>query len=142
MMDKSLVNGLIGGLVGVALTLLITNYSVNNQNFGMMRMMGMGRGVERMMDEDECPVMGDKERPKEMGMGQMSSVLSKLRGDEFDREFIRLMIEHHKGAIDMAELVLTNSQRNELRQMADDIISAQSKEIEMMQKWNSQWFGE
>ena len=55
-------------------------------------------------------------------------------------EFIRLMTEHHQGAIDMAELVLTNTQRAELKEMANDIISAQSKEIDMMQDWNKEWF--
>ena len=55
-------------------------------------------------------------------------------------EFMRLMTEHHQGAIDMAELVLTNTDREELKEMANDIISAQSKEIDMMQDWNKEWF--
>lgn len=141
-MDKSLLYGIVGGLVGVVLTLLITGYSVNNRNYPMMRVMGMGRVVDKMMDDEDCPMMEEREGAKEMSMSQMSENLSRLRGDEFDKEFIRLMIEHHQGAIDMAELVLTNTQREELRQIANDIISTQSKEIGLMQDWMKEWFGE
>lgn len=141
-MDKSLVYGLVGGLVGFVLMLVITNYSVNNQNYAMMRMMGMGRGVERMMDEDECPMMREEKSSGMTGMEEMALSLEKLRNEEFDKKFIELMIEHHKGAIDMARLVLTNTQRPELRSLAEDIISAQSKEIETMKNWSKEWFGE
>jgi len=141
LMEKPVVYGILGGLIGVLLTLLLTNYSINNRNYSMMRMMGMGRGVDMMMDEDECR-MAEKEKPAGMmDMDEMALSLEELKGEEFDKRFIELMIEHHKGAIDMARLVLTNTQRAELRSLADDIISAQSKEIGMMEDWNRKWFG-
>ena len=50
------------------------------------------------------------------------------------------MTIHHQGAINMANLVLKNSKRPEMLQLAKDIISAQTKEIEMMKSWSTNWF--
>ncbi len=52
-----------------------------------------------------------------------------------DTDFVRGMIPHHQGAIDMAKVVLENGKDPELRQLAQDIIAAQTKEIAMMQDW-------
>ena len=49
------------------------------------------------------------------------------------------MIEHHKGAVDMAKLALTNAKHQELKDMANDIITAQTKEITDMESWQKQW---
>lgn len=64
---------------------------------------------------------------------------SQLNGDEYDRVFIANMIEHHKGAVDMAKLALGNAKHQELKDMANQIISDQSQEIEDMTKWQKQW---
>ncbi|HEY1041223.1 MAG TPA: DUF305 domain-containing protein [Candidatus Paceibacterota bacterium] len=80
----------------------------------------------------------------QMGMGdQMSSMttsIKDLKGDEFDKKFLEEMIVHHQGAVDMARLVLKNSQREELKALASDIVSAQTKEISMMKEWLKTWF--
>lgn len=60
-------------------------------------------------------------------------------GEDYDRYFIAGMIEHHKGAVDMAKLVQTNAKHQELKDMSYDIISAQTKEISDMEKWQIQW---
>src|SRR3546814_17536974 len=59
---------------------------------------------------------------------------SELTGEDYDRMFIANMIEHHKGAVDMAKLAQTNAKHQELKDMADDIVAAQSKEIAEMEK--------
>lgn len=64
---------------------------------------------------------------------------SELKGEDYDRTFIASMIVHHQGAVDMAKLALTNAKRQELKAMANDIISAQSKEISDMESWQKQW---
>lgn len=62
-----------------------------------------------------------------------------LTGDDYDKAFIANMIVHHEGAVDMAKLALTNASRQEIKDMANDIISAQTGEITEMQQWQKQW---
>lgn len=64
---------------------------------------------------------------------------SELTGDDYDRMFIANMIEHHKGAVDMAKLAQTNAKHQELKDMANDIITAQTKEITDMETWQKDW---
>jgi uncharacterized protein (DUF305 family) len=58
----------------------------------------------------------------------------------FDAAFIDSMIEHHEGAIAMAEEVKANGERPELLALADAIITAQTAEIAQMQEWRAAWF--
>jgi len=53
-------------------------------------------------------------------------------GDEFDRLFARYMIEHHEGAIDMAEGVLGSGSDPRVAALAREIIVTQQKEILQM----------
>ncbi len=62
-----------------------------------------------------------------------------LKGEAYDKMFLSNMIAHHQGAVDMAKLALTNSKHQELKDMANNIISAQSKEMSDMQSWQTNW---
>lgn|SRR5574343_134966 len=73
-------------------------------------------------------------------MDSMSASLVGKTGDDFDKEFLAQMIVHHEGAVVMAQQVLATSKRPELAQLANEIISAQTKEIEMMRNWQNTWF--
>ena len=74
-----------------------------------------------------------------MTMDDMVIGLDGLEGDAFDKAFLEMMIPHHQGAIDMAELVLQNAKHDELKAMARAIISAQQAEIDQMHQWMSDW---
>jgi uncharacterized protein (DUF305 family) len=74
-----------------------------------------------------------------MAMVSMVNSLKGKTGDDFDQAFISDMIEHHQGAIDMAKLAQQNAKHDEVKKMADDIIAAQSKEIDLMQTWQNDW---
>ena len=74
-------------------------------------------------------------------MDNMLAGLTGKTGEEFDHAFLDEMILHHEGATAMAEEVLKKSKRPELRKLAEDIIRAQKKEIEMMREWGQTWFG-
>lgn len=73
-------------------------------------------------------------------MTSMTKNLEGKTGTAFDQAFISEMIPHHQGAVEMAQLVLTSTERPELKEMAQAIIDAQTKEIKMMQEWQTEWF--
>ncbi len=58
-----------------------------------------------------------------------------------DQRFIIMMIPHHEGAIAMADLALTRAQQPEIKQLAKNIKTSQSQEIQQMQAWYKQWYG-
>lgn len=53
--------------------------------------------------------------------------------------FVVNMIPHHQEAVDTARLVVAKGESPELKKLAQAIITAQEKEIAMMQKWSTDW---
>ena len=52
-----------------------------------------------------------------------------------DIDFVRGMIAHHQGAVDMAEILLKYGKDDEMRKLAQSIIADQQREIAQMQAW-------
>jgi uncharacterized protein (DUF305 family) len=71
--------------------------------------------------------------PGMMGDGDMAK-LEKASGKAFDELFLTLMVEHHEGAVDMAETEKAKGRYAAAAAMADDIVAAQTAEIEEMNK--------
>lgn len=133
MQNQSVLYGMIGLLAGSLLTILVASNAVNNNSQGMMQMMGM-RTQNMMEDKDEMHKTGG-----DMSMNEMTESLKGKTGDEFDKAFINSMIDHHQGAIDMANQARDNAGHDEIKNLTDDIISTQTKEIEMMRQWLKEW---
>lgn len=130
MKKETILYGVIGLLAGAIIAGFSASYAVNNNNNGMMRMMGMNNQVmDRMYPSGHG----------EMSMAEMSVQLKDKSGDDFDKAFIEMMIAHHQGAIDMAKLVDGRAQHNEIKQLSKVIIGAQTKEISDMKQWQQDW---
>src|SRR3989338_3916764 len=137
--QKEMLYGIFGLVSEILLTILFTTSVVNSNNTGMMRVMGMR--TDRMMDDDKMmsreDMMGDHD--EDMSMDDMVNSLKGKTGDDFDKAFITGMIGHHQGAIDMANLARQYAGREEIKNLANDIVSAQTSEIEMMLEWQKAW---
>jgi uncharacterized protein (DUF305 family) len=194
--------GIIGLLLGIVLSGWFANTAVNNQNYGMMNMMGMRSSSTGMMNtidqhfieqmiphhddaikmanialqKAEHPEIKDlaqnilktqteenskmklwyknwfsNEVPDAFGgsgsgmmhggmMGSDSDISSLESAKPFDKEFIEQMIPHHQMAVMMTQMLKNSTNRSEMKQLADNIISAQTEEIEQMRNWYNQWY--
>ena len=60
------------------------------------------------------------------------ALLEQATGVKFDALFLSHMIQHHEGAIDMANDVLATTQNDDVRALANAIVAAQTAEIAEM----------
>ena len=58
--------------------------------------------------------------------------LDNATGAEFEKLWLTMMIEHHQGAIEMANQVRTDGSESKVRSLAEAIIAAQKTEIAQM----------
>jgi uncharacterized protein (DUF305 family) len=73
-------------------------------------------------------------------MTDMSSMqMDKTTGAAFDKMFVEMMIPHHEGAVTMAKDALNKAQHPEIKALAQQIIDAQQREIDMMNQWKEEW---
>lgn len=134
MKKESILFGIIGLLAGIIIAGFGAGYSVNHGYGNMMRFMGIDGNRA-----DSISASMHSSNDSSMSMDDMVSNLNGKTGDDFDKLFISEMIDHHQGAIDMANLAKQNAKHDEVKKLADDIVAAQTKEIEQMKAWQKQW---
>jgi uncharacterized protein (DUF305 family) len=91
---------------------------------------------------DEPMVMESDHSGHDMGgmeeSGMMSdddmSELASASGEDFDQMWLRMMIAHHEGAIEMAKQVHVSTTNSAVRDLAQAVIDGQTAEIQTMQK--------
>ncbi|MBF6436897.1 DUF305 domain-containing protein [Nocardia cyriacigeorgica] len=76
---------------------------------------------------------GGHDMPGMMTPEQMTA-LENATGAEFDRQWMQMMIEHHIGAIDMANTVLAEGVNPDTKALATSIVAAQQAEIDQMRQ--------
>jgi uncharacterized protein (DUF305 family) len=79
---------------------------------------------------------------EEMRSGMMMNMDLGAADAEFDLRFINAMIPHHEGAVVMAQEALEKSDRPEIRALAETIITSQQAEIDQMNQWKQDWYGQ
>ena len=89
------------------------------------------RGIIARYGAQEMHSHGDHDMPGMLTESQLDE-LGRASGPQFDQLFLTGMIEHHKGAIEMAEAVL-DSDDAEVRTLAEQIIREQEREIQEME---------
>lgn len=111
MQKNQLLYGVIGALIGGLVVWLLAASSFSRS------MMGMQRQQNNNSSQQNSSMIGD-----------------------MDRMFIQGMIPHHQSAIDMAKLALEKSQRQEIKNLATNIVKTQSEEITKMKDWYKNWY--
>ncbi len=84
------------------------------------------------MDHDQMAMPGMMDR------GEMDE-LEGLKGARFDLAFIDMMTRHHQGAIEMANTELRDGSLSEVKQLAQQIITAQQREVRQLAAWKQAW---
>jgi uncharacterized protein (DUF305 family) len=92
-------------------------------------------GVPRIVDTPAMTWMGMPVSGRMPGMASPEQIgkLQTATGDARDEQFMRLMIPHHQAGVAMAEAVLARTDRPEVRKFAEQLVAAQTFEIDAMQ---------
>lgn len=77
---------------------------------------------------------GSEKLSQAVNAGLQSMQEMKVSGD-VDKDFATMMKMHHKQALDMAKVEITQGKSAELKRMAEKMIQNQSKEIERLDHW-------
>ncbi len=109
----------------------------------MAGMPGAGRGPMMGaggMMAGQRPMMGGMMNGGGTGMGMMH-MMAGLPPARLEAVFMSMMIPHHQDAIDMAELAASRAAHDELKALAQSIITTQGAEIATMTGWLRDWYG-
>src|SRR6266446_933223 len=89
------------------------------------------RGSQQTADPDWSQLIASMDK-MHMAMKEVQ------RSGDSDVDFVRLMLPHHQAAIDMAKTQLLYGKDPQMRRLAQEIITDQQLEIELMQRWLKQ----
>jgi len=132
-MENTKNNVLTIGLLTLILGLIIGYFAGTSTSYRPFGMMGGNYTQTQTRDAGDYVGMHG-------AMNGMMIGLSGKTGDALDLAFLDGMIIHHEGAVEMAQALLKGTKRPELIKLGNDIITAQTGEIQMMKEWRKMWF--
>lgn len=92
------------------------------------------------MPEEKEQTMGMERGMMHGGMmGDRTDTESLSNAKDFDKAFIEEMIPHHQMAVMMANMLAQGTNREEMKTLAQNIVTAQTKEIDDMRGWYKIW---
>ena len=93
---------------------------------------------EQSVQKPKAPIDADW-KDLTASMEKMHAAMASTRASEnSDINFVKLMLPHHQAAIDMARAQLLYGNDPQMRRLAQEIITDQQSEIELMQLWLKQ----
>lgn len=95
---------------------------------------GADEPTENVPANDMNATMADPNNPFAQSEMAMDQAMNAAVGVSTADTWVRKMIEHHKGAVDMSRLVLTQNPSADVAKMAQQTIDKQSKEISDLEK--------
>ena len=139
-------------MMGQQMSMMGQSMSMMGQMMGHMGAMGGGTtgmgGIDMAqampgMNQPAMPMMGQAGMPtdakgayQQANQRMMTGMTANLTGDA-DKDFAALMLPHHQGAVEMAQIELQYSKDPVLRALAEAIVKAQQDEIALMKKWQA-----
>lgn len=112
--------------IGVALTMMALPTAA----------LAQGDPAKHDMSAMDTPQAADDAAKAYMdGMARMGRDMNAAMTGDADTDFAAMMIPHHQGAIDMAEVQLQYGKDPELRKLSEAIAAAQENEIAFMKGW-------
>lgn len=98
-------------------------------------MSGMGSGDMSDMDHSDMDMgdMGEMDGMTGMMSAEDMADLEAAQGSAFEQMWLSMMIEHHEGAVEMAEVEVAEGEYDEAIALAEEIIEAQEAEIAEME---------
>lgn len=130
---------LIGGIGGYAFVYKDKSYV--NRGYDKELSDDIPMGMHRMPDGTLMGNYVDEDDGDEYMMGGMNHMMDMMVSSE--RDFIEGMIPHHQEAVDTAkEVIERGGTTPEIKQLVENIVIAQEKEIADMKQWYQDWYGE
>jgi uncharacterized protein (DUF305 family) len=105
-------------------------------------MQGMNQSNSGGQHKETSSMAGTDHGSMDHSSVSMASGMLMENGKYSDERFIDAMVPRHQGAIAMAQVAREKSKNPRVKELAENIMSAQQTEIEQMKQWHEQWYPE
>ena len=97
---------------------------------GLASLLGLAPSAMGAPSSAEAPFLAENHA----AMAKMMTAMAIKPSGDIDRDFVDMMVPHHKGAVDMAIAELRYGRNEALRRLAEEIIVTQQEEVVAMRR--------